>query len=240
MPSNVISARESFRWVVGDGHKERLWLVCVHRGVHGKRIAQTMAIDLSTSTLLYFSRGMETLHKPAGESAAAEPTVQSAQRCLHLWLNWSIPTNLSNCFWTRWFCPEYSVCTKGTWTSDRRDWPQETISDFACLLEYLHHPKDSPHDKGEKDPMHIHSEQLVFQADCLLERAVHGWTDAQEPCVGIIWCIVSQNKQQRLKERGRRESEKMSETGQDAAGRKYSARNYLVKTQQRVLLSPKL
>lgn len=52
---------------------------------------------------LLYSRGMETLHKPAGESAAAGATVQSAQRCLHLWFNWSIPTNLSNCFWTWWF-----------------------------------------------------------------------------------------------------------------------------------------
>lgn len=33
-----------------------------------------MDIDLSTSTFLYFSRGMETFHKPAGESAAADPT----------------------------------------------------------------------------------------------------------------------------------------------------------------------
>lgn len=33
-----------------------------------------MDIDLSTSTFLYFSRGMETFHKPAGELAAADPT----------------------------------------------------------------------------------------------------------------------------------------------------------------------
>lgn len=87
MPSNVISARVRFRWAVGDGTKQRLWLVCAHRGVHGKEIEHTVDIDLSTSTLLYFSRGMETLHKPAGESAAAGPIVQSAQRCLHLLLN---------------------------------------------------------------------------------------------------------------------------------------------------------
>lgn len=52
---------------------------------------------------------------------------------------------------------------------------------------------------------------------------------------------VSLNKQQRLKEKGRRESEKeMSGTGQDAAGRKYSARNYVVGTRQRILLFPRL
>lgn len=80
----MISARVGFRWAVGDGPKQRVWLVCVHRGVHGKGTEQTVDIDFSTSTLLYFSRGIETLHKPAEESAVAGPTVQSAQRCLRL------------------------------------------------------------------------------------------------------------------------------------------------------------
>lgn len=41
------------------------------------------------------------------------------------------------------------------------------------------------------------------------------------------------------RERGMRESEReMSETGRDAAGRNYSAMNYVVGTQQRVLFRP--
>lgn len=84
MPSNVISARVGLRWAAVGGHKQRLWLVCAHRGVHGKGIEQTVDMDLSISTRLYICRGMESLHKPAGEPAIAGPTVQSAQRCLHL------------------------------------------------------------------------------------------------------------------------------------------------------------